>query len=81
MLTRLGERGGPGGGGPLGPAPEPGLKLLGTRSLRTAGKLTGVPEFRPALKFPPTLVPVLLELPAPTTTVLLKVTVDVGPDI
>lgn len=40
ILTRLGERGGTGGGGPL-EDPVPGRKLLGTRSFRTAGKLTG----------------------------------------
>lgn len=74
MLTRLGERGGTGGGGPLEPAPEPGLKLLGTRSLSTAGKLTGAqPTFCPAL------LPALLPLTAPTTE-LLKVTADAGPD-
>lgn len=76
MLTRLGERGGTGGGGPLEPAPEPGLKVFGTRSLRTAGKLTGAP---PTAPLAPELLPVLLLTLAPTT-VLLKVTTDVGPN-
>ena len=75
MLTRLGERGGTGGGGPLEPAPEPNLKLLGTRSLRTAGKLTGVLELPPT----PTLFPAALVPPDPTT-VLLNVTAGADPD-
>jgi hypothetical protein len=77
MLTRFGERGGTGGGGPLEPAPEPNLKLLGTRSLRTAGKLTGVLELPPTP--PPTLFPAALVPPDPTT-VLLNVTAGAGPD-
>lgn len=76
MLTRLGERGGTGGGGPLVLAPEPGLKLLGTRSLRTAGKLTGA---QPTETLCPALLPALLPLTVPTTE-LLKVTADAGPD-
>jgi hypothetical protein len=81
MLTRLGERGGTGGGGPLepAPAPEPNLKLLGTRSLRTAGKLTGVLELPPAPTPPPTLFPAALEPPDPPTE-LLNVTAGAGPD-
>lgn len=73
MFTRLGERGGTGGGGPL--ELPPGLKAVGTRSLSTAGRLTGVLEFPPTL--PPTLFPALLVL-APVTE--LYTTVEVGTD-
>lgn len=52
MLTRLGERGGTGGGGPL-VDPEVRRMLLDTRSLSTAGKLTGVIELTTIPTLPP----------------------------
>ena len=56
MLTRLGDRGGTGGGGPL-VEPEVNRILPDTRSFSTAGKLTT--EL--------TTTPLLPPAPAPTT--------------